>query len=167
MKKLLTILFLAFFATINANVVTDLAKTANNIVDSTKVATVNAVKTVDTSSNFKMIYSDWKDGITALAASLKVGAEHVYVILVKQQIVNSISYLIIYILVAFLWYALVKNWKQISNDTDDLGNIFGGVVLSIVTVTLLAFTLKTTIMGFVNPEYGAIQDVIEFVKSTR
>ena len=62
------------------------------------VKTKETTTFIDTSSNFKQVYGDIKTGLVGLAAGLKVGVEHIYIILVTQQILNSITWLIIIII---------------------------------------------------------------------
>ena len=174
MKKLtiLTIL-MGFIAFSNANLVTDLAK---NAYDSTKVAVTNTVNEVDTNSNFKMIYSDLKDGISALAQSLKVGAEHVYKVIVKQQIVEAFTFLLLLIVSIISTIICYKQWGKIvikrGNYSDTIEEIrpliftivFG--VIAIVTFFVFILNIDAMIMGFFNPEYGAMKDIINFVQKT-
>lgn len=167
MKKYLFILFSFIAINLNSqNTLQNVAKTVSNVVDSTKIATLTAINTTDTSSNFKMIYQDVKEGLTGLAQGLKVGAEHVYIVLVKQQIVNSITWTIIYLITILLWYLLIKNWTTVGENSDYISNIFGCVFGGILTILMLVFTLNSTVMGYINPEYGAIKDIINFVQNT-
>lgn len=175
MKKVfLYILFNLLLASVYANAVTDLAKQASNtittVVDSTKSAVVSTVETVDSSSNFKMIYSDLRDGIVALGQSLKVGAEHVYMVLVKQQVVNSITGLIYIILLIPLGIFIYRSGVKLTNycDDDNPAPIFYWVFIGIgyiVLVGIAVFQMNNIVMGFLNPEYGAIKDVINFVQT--
>jgi len=165
MKKVIFLLLAFITLNSNANTVTTLLDKTSEIVDSTKKTVKESITSVDTSSNFKMLYQDVKEGLSGLATGLKVGVEHVYIVLVKQQIVNSITWVIIYLLFIFICYLFVKNWNYLAKETDDVVNIIGSVVLTIILISL-TFTLNETVMGFVNPEYGAIKDIINFVSNT-
>lgn len=144
-------------------------------VDSTitdiKQSTSTAINAIDTSSTFKQIYSDVKSGITGLASALKVTAEHVYGILVKQQIVNSVVYLLILIITILLLIFCYKEWSKIEVDHKGdpkeakpfIFTIVSGIIGFILLLVFL-FNIDTMIMGFINPEYGAIMDIIHFVK---
>lgn len=165
MKKVIFLLLAFITLNSNANTVTTLLDKTSEIVDSTKKTVKESITSVDTSSNFKMVYQDVKEGLSGLATGLKVGVEHVYIVLVKQQIVNSITWVIIYLLFIFICYLFVKNWNYLAKETDDVVNIIGSVVLTIILISL-TFTLNETVMGFVNPEYGAIKDIINFVSNT-
>lgn len=145
-------------------------ETLSNTLDSAKVVVNNAVTTVDTSSNFKMIYSDIKDGIAALATGLKVGAEHVYTILVKQQIVIAITRLILlFISLIFIlnWFKKYKDPNEIwwrNNDPTFLGlvRIFQ-ITLSSILFSIYIMSFSTITTGLINPEYGAIEKILEMV----
>mgnify|MGYP003612622023 CR=1 FL=1 len=144
-------------------------------VDSTitdiKQSTSTAINAIDTSSTFKQIYSDVKSGITGLASALKVTAEHVYGILVKQQIVNSIVYLLTLIIAILILIFCYKEWNKIEidlrGDPKETQPFIFTIVSGIIGITLLLvflFNIDTMIMGFINPEYGAIMDIINFVR---
>lgn len=144
-------------------------------VDSTitdiKQSTVETVKTIDTSSTFKQIYSDVKSGITGLAAALKIGAEHVYMVLVRQQIANAITYLLItllFITIPLFYFKKLYEWASKNSKESEGFSYFGFCIVTIVPliigVILFCVNMNEIIMGFVNPEYGAIQEIIHFVK---
>lgn len=156
--------------TLNAqNSVEKVTKSITNVVDSAKTATVNGINFVDTSSTFKNIYKDVKSGITGLAEGLKVGAEHVYIILVKQQVVKAVSWLIYFILLILLGFILYELGVKLFSYCDEdnpalfLYSVFiGGGYLALVIVGIL--NLDVIVSGIINPEYGAIMDIINFVK---
>lgn len=162
MKKILSILLLVtiFTITTKANV--------SSIVDSLSKNTKESITYIDTSSNFKMIYTDIKSNIQALSSALKVGAEHVYGILVKQQVVNSITWLIFSILCIICIIVFIKivmlasknNW----DDDGTIGFVFVAGIGCIVFLIICLAHIDTIVTGFVNPEYGAIKEIINFVK---
>lgn len=153
------------------------------VADSAKVAVKEGVHAVDTSSNFRLIYTDMRDGIAALATSLKVGAEHVYMVLVKQQVVYAISYtildlaLIITTLVfMILFYRNYSHTKDINHPwyKDDMydhfgliGNLLLFMFFGVLTIIIIGNTATDIITGFINPEYGAIQTIINLVKDAK
>ena len=167
MKKLLFMLLAFTTLTINANSVEKLTKSVTNVVDSTKIATVNGVNFVDTSSTFKTMYQDVKSGIMGLAEGLKVGAEHVYIILVKQQVVKAVTWLILSIFSLIIFYFFCKGFKK--GIDEDWGErlvpytlFLGGA--SLIFIVICGLNIETMVTGFINPEYGAIMDIINFVK---
>ena len=178
MKNFILILSLIFASTLmtyandSTNVVTQVLETASNAVDSAKLVTTNLVHQADTSSNFSRIYGDLKDGVLAIGQSLKVGAEHVYTVLVRQQVVNSVVYLLLGIFSLILGVLSYKQWGLIQYDSrkDEFNEVrplvftvaFG--LTSFVLSLVFFLNLDLVVMGFANPEYGAMQDVINFVK---
>lgn len=163
MKSILIILITLFSFTVNANIVTE-------VVDSTKSTINKSVEFVDTSSTFKTIYFDIKSGIAGLAAALKVTAEHVYTILVKQQVVNSIICLIL----GIISIIFIINWFKKYKSDEKWDSDHGPTALGLVRITqiiigfiLLAISLvniDVIITGFINPEYGAIKEILNFIK---
>jgi uncharacterized membrane protein YuzA (DUF378 family) len=170
MKQFLIIFTLLFSQLSFAGV----GETVSNAIDSTKAAVKEGVGVIDTSSNFKMVYTDIKDGISALASGLKVGAEHVYEVLVKQQIVNAITYLVIGIVSLILMLNFIKRYKDPKEKWiyDDSLSVLGVVRVSQIILAVILFigfmvTIDEIIMGFVNPEYGAIETIIDIVKDSK
>jgi len=173
-------------------VASDGTKVIGNVIDSGKAAVKTGIAIVDTSSNFRIMYNDVKSGIAGLANGLKVGAEHVYVVLVKQQVVKAVSDLILVIILfvlAYIFYTqssktymshLIQcgykpdgSGKESFNiDLDDSAKGVTSVLLAIASaITVLTATIvfcctyEDIIGGFINPEYGAMKDIIEFVRN--
>lgn len=152
----------------------------------------SAIKSVVPDSatlSFAKVYGDVKAGISALASSLKVGAEHVYYILVRQQVVYSVTYLtiiLILVIAATIGYREarkafnghqklgiesigednMRDWEIISSSKGALAIVLSiaTIALSVACVIVTASTLDNIIMGLLNPEYGAIKDIISIVK---
>lgn len=171
MKNLFIVLLSLITFNSYSNELLDKAKEiSTEIVDSTKQAVKETTTFVDTSSNFKVLYSDLKSGLTALAESLKVGAEHVYIILVKQQVVNSITWIVIGIIPLLIFIVFAKGFfKWARKESDESDGFSWFIFLLFVGATVIPGIIALThtqqiIMGFVNPEYGAIMDIINFVK---
>ena len=167
-------------------------KAVSNAYDSGKVAVKTGIGVVDTSSNFRVMYNDVKSGIAGLANGLKVGAEHVYIVLVKQQIVKAVSNLILVIILFSLGYIFYvqsrKTYKShleqcgykpdgsgkisYNIDLDDSAKGITSVLLGAASaIAVIAATVvfcnsyNEIIGGFINPEYGAMKDIIEFVRN--
>lgn len=181
MKKVLSILMvfgLLFTSQTKAFNVSQTLDSVKSVATSIKDSAVQSVKEVDTSSTFKLMYSDFKQGIVALASSLKVGAEHVYEVLVRQQIV----YAIVFLSLTIIGFILILNWiKKYKDDKEvwksgssynenptGLGVLrFIQIIVALIMIGIGVCNISTIMTGFVNPEYGAIQDVIEMVKDVR
>ena len=163
MKKI--ILLLGFIALLGAKLFAQ---------DSVTIATGSSTIMPDTAKvTFSKVYTDVKEGLKGLGSALKVGAEHVYTILVKQQLVYSITNMIVYIIFAFIGYFFLKRLGNVNKPENKTGygsirgHIMATLVLSgigtVVGIIFVLITLNITIAGFVNPEYGAIKDIMEFV----
>lgn len=123
----------------------------------------------DTSqATFDKVYSDIKDGLKGLGSALKVGSEHVYEVLCKQQLVISIS-LLIMLIVSIIMISI--SYKMYKNDNilwDDISipNVFCVFLflLGLFSLVIGLLSLDCIITGFLNPEYGAIKDIVIFIK---
>lgn len=138
----------------------------SNIIDSSKLTAGK-------------VYDDVKTALSGIAVGLKTSAEHVYPILVKQQQVKSITNLSIMGMTTLLFLGLligmVKNFKLYhkvghSFNGDDLGNHASSILLIVFTIICFIILMvvvgnlfSETVTGFVNPEYGAIKDIFDFV----
>jgi hypothetical protein len=139
------------------NVVTDVV---NNVTD--------VVNTVDTASLYKQVYGDFKTALVGIADALKVGVEHVYIVLVKQQLVKSIvgvlSIITFIVLIGFSIKPFTK-WADNHNKGSD-GASWAGLVLGYIAIgiiVLICIDLTEIVTGFVNPEYGAMKEIMEWV----
>lgn len=161
--------------TINAETVVEkTTKSIPNTIDSAKLAIVNGVNFVDTSSTFKTVYQDVKSGIMGLAQGLKVGAEHVYKVLVIQQIMNAVVFLLLLIGSIILTVLCYKEWSKIemiyksySSEPKEMQPVIFttiyGIAAGIMFLTGI-LNLDVIVSGLGNPEYGAIMEIINFVK---
>lgn len=126
------------------------------------------------------VYNDVKGALDGVADALKTGAEHVYEVLVRQQFTNSVTNIAIYILLASVCYTALRIGQQrykardkqtaqsyLDNPTDYADVIIPliiGVILLGGFVAFLVTTINATITGFINPEYGALQEIKSFIK---
>lgn len=132
---------------------------AGKIPDSTKVT-------------FNKVYADVKEGLSGLAAGLKTGVSHVYEVLVRQQLVISITDLI-FLIASFIsiifWikaYKSKEEWQSLGvGDATGVGVVrIIQIVISLIILVVAVIYIPDMITGFVNPEYGAIKEIISFVK---
>ena len=132
---------------------------------------------------FKEVYSDIKSGLGALGSALKVGSEHVYEVLVKQQFANSITSLSLIIISLIVLTILIKQGSKNLKIHSDLGKnerywhiddsrfgtigsilfVFAGLLGILIMVGICA-NFNNLVTGFVNPEYGAIKEVLKVIK---
>lgn len=113
------------------------------------------------------IYGKATEYIESLASSLGVAAEHVYGILVRQQIAEGITTLIIFgVIYAVLGTIVGIAVKKSDFRYDFISNyvvILGSVVLVIVSAFAI-FELRGAIMQLINPEYYAIKEIMDVIK---
>ena len=147
MKKLILFVSLLFVI-----IVTTQAQTDTN---TTKVSTeINSVV-----SNF---YDKTTEVISNLAKSLKVPAEHVYGVLVKQQVVKSWTWVIVDLALFLIAGILWVSWLKDKRDRDEWWGL--PTFFTIVFLGFFAGSISTIVTGFVNPEYGAINEILNLLK---
>jgi hypothetical protein len=156
-----------------------------NKADSAIVEAKASLIDADTSKLTHRIYDDLTAGLRGIASALKVGVEHVYIILVKQQIVKAVVNLLIILTLIVLFiiainlfrHGLVDDkviYKERHNtlsgfDAEDWGAptwipFITSIIVVIIFIPMAIFSVEGIVTGFINPEYGAIMDIIEFVK---
>lgn len=129
-----------------------------------------------TAVTFTQVYKDVKEGITSLALALKVPAEHVYQVLIKQQIVKAWMGILVAVFMFLLIFICIKfafNIEDWDNGTvfegkspASLGLFIAFAFISLVFLTTFfaGDSFSNILQGFVNPEYGAIKDIMSFIK---
>ncbi len=119
------------------------------------------------------VYEDTKEGIASLGKALKIPAEHVYGVLVRQQIVKAVTWLVFVVvfLILLRYYVRYVRWtwnmKEEDKPEEDGVQWVAPVLLGIaavVTFFIAVSHLDIITTGLINPEYGAIQDIWNFVK---
>lgn len=173
MKQLLILLGILLLNTftLNAGGLSHLDSLANGYD-----VNVKDVKNLDSKPIMNQIYEDVKEALVGLSGALKVGSEHVYKVLIKQQIVNSVIFLFLGILSTYLIINFMKNYKSDeqwilkntnSNDPPPtfLGVIRGlQMVLAIILLMIFLFNIDVVMTGFINPEYGALTEIMKWIK---
>ncbi len=139
------------------------------ILTFTTNATTGSIKSppVDTTSlTYNKVYSDIKESLKGLGSALKVSSEHVYKIIVQQQLVDSITRTILFIIALVLLIICIKTGVKKEWTDSSVAGITSiiGVIICVLTIIYCLGHTKDIVMGFVNPEYGAIQDIMEFIK---
>ncbi|QEG04313.1 hypothetical protein [Bacillus phage BC-T25] len=134
----------------------------------------------DKAVNWLMDRADKLGGfIDELAKQLGVAATHVYEVLVKQQFVEGVSLMVkagvwiaVLILVWTLLHKLIfKRWHKYSDPTgyDEtqfmlaIVVVIVGIISAIVGWNIVDW-VTLGIKKLLNPEYYALQDIMEFVK---
>lgn len=166
---------------------TKIEERANEATTAVKVSkdAVGGVKGVynDGKDAIGTIYTDVKSlgpkvegAINELAKGLKVGAESVWKILVKQQKVWSWCYLIGMIITIASWANFWYRFKTYYHRYRAEDTCWSGAAITITTVcfiislglSLMSIThLEPMMTGFINPEWGAMMNIVEIAKNLK
>lgn len=132
----------------------------------------------DAKSITSTLYGDGKDAITTLypevkgavisiAKALGVAAEHVYTVLVKKFIVDGIVQLLPFILGLLLlgigWYNC-STYIKTHRETIGWGILYPLLLVGVGIFILTQVNYDVMVMGLVNPEYGALNYILEYSK---
>ena len=160
MRKILTVLSIVIFSTIGYSQ-----------TDSTSYVTdSNVEKLVDKYS------AKIEATIVSLAEQLKQPAEHVYKIMVKQQYIKAFTGILLLLVIILFVYLTIKyasnieDWEYGIAYKNKPGYSFGVLIISLASLFIAILVLLVwqypmdIIQGFINPEYGAIQDIINLIK---
>jgi hypothetical protein len=169
-----------FFFVLMAVIMTSVVQ-ANNVAVKNDSTATQVTQTVTNSTVEKLVdkYSAKVEASTvALAQSLKQPAEHVYKVLIKQQIVNAAGLLFIpigFIILLIIFYRLMKYGFSPSKkyeghtmfyEKEDaltgLATIIGMFTLVMIILSVIYF--PDILQGFINPEYGAMKEIVSWIK---
>lgn len=124
------------------------------------------------------VYNDVKGALSSLGSLLKTGSEHVYGVLVRQSVVDSVAWIVIDIVLIIATILVIKNtFRLLSNfknggkwqhdEWDEHGSSIFFCVLSlalfVATTVCIIASANTIITGFVNPEFGALKTIFELI----
>jgi len=125
------------------------------------------------------------EAMKGLATALEVPAEHVYDILVWQQLATGIATFIIWgilvIALIIMINSAIKAWKNHHKEAKesgdryfDLGDSSSGVIaliltivsafLGIIMLVFIPIEFSEAIVKILNPEYGAIKEIMDLIK---
>ncbi len=103
--------------------------------------------------------------LKSLGSSLQVTANRVWDILVKQQLVLSIGYLVLFLTTMFCWCHFWFRYEQGRKNQWGDGSYELACIITFalaVTGTIVnVYTFNSILMGFINPEFGAMKTIIE------
>lgn len=113
------------------------------------------------------LYPDVKQAIIAIGSAIGCAAEHVYIVLVKKFVVDGIVQLLPFILgLILIIIAWVKTGKYFKTHERINWHILYPLCLLIAGIISLACVdYNTMVMGLVNPEYGALNYILEYSKA--
>ena len=129
--------------------------------DSTQYVTnSNAEKLIDKYS------AKVENAIIALAEKLQQPAEHVYKILVKQQVVYGVSTLlfVVFSVIVVFWGFKIYHKNQDEFNGWDFFGMFLIVLGCIAFVISFIMFAGGGLSGLINPEYGALKDIVNMIK---
>lgn len=120
----------------------------------------------DTKSFTSTIYPDVKAAIGQIASAIGVAAEYVWIALVKSFIVKGcveiLPLIFAIILIIFGCITFSRNFKS----TQITWKIIPGIIIVIVGFIIACnVDYYNMLMGLINPEFGAINYILEFVKA--
>ncbi len=105
--------------------------------------------------------------LAILAAKLNVSVDALYIALRKQALLDGLSIIFLYAVLAFCGYILFR-WgrkiqKKVSERYDDGGEGFAWVMLASLwgfAVLLCICFLPNTLAAFLNPDYWALHQIL-------
>lgn len=174
MKKFIYLLSLILFMGACCTVQAQEAKQPVEVVDTSSLTFTEVYR--DVRDGGGTLYTDIKSVVQDLSQSLKVGAEHVYEVLIMQQYVKAVMGLGVLIMTILCVFFMVRLWLEKYGAVDDCGDITAqgvfAIALSVLSIILvIAFFAggfyMDIIQGFVNPEYGAIKDILDLVNGVK
>ena len=127
------------------------------------------VKTVynDSKHLIKDAYPEVKAAVVSIGQSIGCAAEHVYTVLVKKYIVDGFVELIWMLLSGALFiYGFININAAIKKSEYLTWKLIFPVIYTITGVILLLnVDYQTMLMGLINPEWGAINYILEYTKT--
>ena len=177
MKKFLILfaMIFAFSLSINAEI-GDVLTNATGTVYSDGKAAVDSLyhdgKTVvgtvynDAKTFGSSIYPDVKEAVVSIGKAIGVAAEHVYGVLVKKYIVIGVKQLMPLIFGIILVLIGYFNWRKVSGPGQVLNYRMIVPLIFIITgiLTCVNVNYDDMLMGLINPEYGAINYILDYTK---
>lgn len=169
MKKVLFSLVLCVLSVINVSAGTKMkfGEVMTSAVDSVYQDGKAVVSTVyqDIKAGTSAIYPDVKTAVVEIASGIGVAAEHLYTVLVKNYVVAGVKELLvavtglILLIIGFSWF--IKLSKKVISYI-----VIAPVVLIITGFSFLINADYTSLlMGLINPEWGAINYILEYTKT--
>lgn len=120
----------------------------------------------DTKSFTSTIYPDVKAAIAQIASAIGVAAEYVWIALVKSFVVKgAIEILHLVFALAFIILGCILFSKNFKSEQITWKIIPGIIIVFIGLLVAINVDYYTMLMGLINPEFGAINYILEFVKA--
>lgn len=129
----------------------------------------DAIKTTygDTKQFAKDIYPDVKEAVTSIAKGIGVAAEHVYEVLIRQYVVEGVSYAFQFIIAFFFiclgYRKLNKHFASNHPFTIHVCLYLGYLLIGIIIGHHIPY--KEMFTDLINPEWGAINYILNYTKT--
>lgn len=112
------------------------------------------------------LYPDVKDAVSAIANGIGVATEYVWTVLVKQFVVKGIAHLLTLLLgLGLIITGLVLLFKFMKTNDIITWKIIPGLIFMIVGISVVVnVNYLEMLQGLINPAYGAIDYILNYVK---
>jgi hypothetical protein len=173
MKKIFITFFVCLisFVSVSAktnfgDVITDAGGTLSAAVDTIYHDGKAAVSTLytDLKAGTSELYPDVKAAVIEIAKAIGVGAEHLYTVLVRNYIVIGVKELLVFVgglialIIGICWFAKLAK-SQITF------LVVAPIFLLILGLSFITgVDYEAMLMGIINPEWGAINYILDFTK---
>lgn len=120
----------------------------------------------DAKSGFSSLYPDIKSAVTSIARGIGVAAEHVYTVLVKKYFVLGIKEACIMLCGILTMIFGLIGWKRATPEGQPITYRVIVPVGFIITGICVLYNVDydNMLMGIINPEYGAINYILDYTK---
>lgn len=112
------------------------------------------------------LYPDVKDAVSAIANGIGVATEYVWTVLVKQFVVKGVAHLLTFLLgLGLIITGLVLLFKFMKTNDIITWKIIPGLIFMIVGISVAVnVNYLEMLQGLINPAYGAIDYILNYVK---
>lgn len=120
----------------------------------------------DAKSGASSIYPDVKSAIVSIGKAIGVAAEHVYGVLVKKYVVIGVKELLIFIGGLIIFFIGLIYWRKYTKNGQPMtyGLAIPALLILVGIGTIFNVDYDAMLMGLINPEYGAINYILEYTK---
>lgn len=112
------------------------------------------------------LYPDIRSAVVAIGQAIGVAAEHVYTVLVKKFVVDAIVQLLPFLLglllIGIAWFKMSGYFKV--HEKIEWHILYPITLLVAGIIALCCVDYNVMVMGLVNPEYGALNYILEYSK---
>lgn len=145
----------------------DEGNTVTNAISTVYEDGTTAVSTVynDAKAVMSDIYPDVKNAVASIARGIGVAADHVYTVLVRKYIVDGVAELCYVLISVFL---IIFGFFKLNKYIGKENHVFNYTVVLNIAYMMIGFFMLTfanfnnMLMGLINPEWGAINYILEF-----